>query len=70
MYVHLSQVLDSNVQVDKLLAKPYYKGLYKKMLELGAEASRNTYQGMTISELPIVFREGNGMLYHIPENKL
>jgi len=52
------------IPLDELLSLPYYKGLYKSLLELGRHSVDNNYAGFTGQELPIVFRKGTNILYH------
>jgi len=52
------------IGLDELLELPYYKGLYKSLLELGRQSVDNNYIGFIGQELPIVFRKGTNILYH------
>lgn len=59
---------------DEFVALPYWRGLYGSMMRLGVAAVRDGYKGITMSELPIVFRNVNEFLYHacdpLPQAKL
>jgi len=50
--------------LEEFLNLPFYKGLYKRIIELGKESVENNYQGIITSSLPLVFRKGTNLLYH------
>lgn len=52
------------MDLDQFLKLPYYKGLYRKIMEIGAEAALGNYDGWIVESLPIVFQSGHNQLYH------
>jgi len=41
-----------------------YKGVYRKMIELGEDSVDDKYQGWTADKLPMSFRPGDNFLYY------
>ncbi|ELR25070.1 MutT domain protein-like family protein [Acanthamoeba castellanii str. Neff] len=51
--------------ISEFVGLPYYKGLYKKIIDLAAKsAGEGGYRGLAVENLPIVFRSGTNTLYH------
>jgi len=50
--------------LDDFLSLPYYRGVYKKMMEIASSSVKADYKGLTAEKLPIVFRKGENFLYH------
>jgi len=41
------------------------QGLYKKIISIAcASAGKDSYRGLSVESLPIIFRSGNNTLYH------
>eukprot|EP01095_Lingulamoeba_sp_RSL-Kostka_P016342 TRINITY_DN7969_c0_g1_i1.p1 TRINITY_DN7969_c0_g1~~TRINITY_DN7969_c0_g1_i1.p1 ORF type:complete len:297 (+),score=91.16 TRINITY_DN7969_c0_g1_i1:95-985(+) len=52
------------MEMNEFIELPYYKGVYKALLELGKESVENKYSGIKFESLPIHFRPGNNTVYH------
>jgi ADP-ribose pyrophosphatase YjhB (NUDIX family) len=52
------------IKMDDFLAQTHYKGVYKKILQVAAEAAVGNYNGWTAEKLPVGFRIGDNFLYH------
>lgn len=51
--------------MSEFVGLPYYKGLYKKIIDVAAKsAGDGGYRGLAAENLPIVFRSGTNTLYH------
>jgi len=56
--------------LDEFLNLGYYKGVYKEILEVGKQGLDGKFDLWTPHELPVVFRDGNNILYHGFQSKL
>jgi len=56
--------------IDEFISLPYYKGVYKKILEIVKEAANRKYTGWDAESLPVVFLPGNNYIYHGNQSKL
>jgi len=51
--------------ISEFINLPYYNGLYKKIISIAcASAGKDSYRGLSVESLPIIFRSGNNTLYH------
>jgi len=60
-----SEIQDAKwMPAEEFFALSFYKGLYRKILEIERENANSGYQGFRVEHLPIGFRPGNNNLYH------
>jgi len=65
------EILDAKwMPLDEFLNLGYYKGVYKEILEVGKQGLDGKFDLWTPHELPVVFRNGNNILYHGFQSKL
>jgi len=64
-----SEIKDAKwMPTKEFFSLPFYKGIWKKMLEIESEASKGRYHGLMGESLSNGFGPGNSLLYHSNSN--